>query len=201
MVIDMCKKIIKISSLVLFLILIAACSGDTVNDSLELANKNIEAGSEDIDWSLEVLGDTSAILSISELEDNIDYDTPGEYSIKVLVVYDEDNEIELNATITVIDTIKPTFSAEDTTIEAGTENIDWTTQVSDLSDNSYSVLVIEEVDGVDYDSPGEYEVVVLVSDESENTAFEIITVTVIDTTAPTFDIENQIIETGAYSSL
>ena len=195
------KRIFMITSLLIFLILLASCTKYVVNDSLVLVNQTIEAGSEDIDWSLEVIGDTTSIISITEIEDNIDYYTPGEYTINVLVAYDEDNEIELDATITVIDTTKPTFLVEDTTIEAGTKDIDWTTQVSGLSDNSSSVFVVEEVDSVDYDTPGEYEVVVLVSDESENIAYEVITVTVIDTIAPTFDIDNQVIETGAYSSL
>jgi len=197
----MIKKITKITGLLLLLIFLSACSRDTVHPSLELNNQTIEVGREDVDWSLEVIGVTSNVISISELEDNVDYDTPGEYTVKVLVQYDEDNEIELTATITVIDTTNPTFLIENTTIEAGTEDIDWTTRINDLSDNRSSVLVVKEVDGVDYDTPGEYEVAIIVSDESGNTAYEVIIVTVVDTIAPTFDMDDQVIETGTYSSL
>jgi hypothetical protein len=198
---NMLKYIISILSLLMVSVFLSSCSNYSLVDLIELRNQTIEAGSEDVDWSTKIIGDISNIVTMTELEDNVDYNTPGEYTIIVLIVDSKGNEVELASTITVIDTSKPSFRIDDYTVEAGTEDVDWTLRVNDLTDNSDTQLSIVEVDGVDYDTPGEYKVVIIVSDEFDNIATEIATITVIDTTAPTFEIDDQVIKAGLYNSL
>merc|ERR1711879_513697 len=101
--------------------------------------------------------------------------------------------------VTVEDTTAPTFSIDNQTIEAGEyTTYDWTTEIYNIIENTDEGTVsVEVTDNVDYNTTGDYSVTVRVTDAEGLFTEESMTVTVEDTTDPTFDaILNQTIEAG-----
>ena len=83
------------------------------------------------------------------------------------------------------DTEDPLFDLiEDQIIVAGTPDIDWTTYVLNVTDNSPGVITLSEVDGVNYSTNGSYSVEVTATDESLNFYSQSFSVQVIDTVPP-----------------
>jgi endonuclease I len=162
---------------------------DTENPSFTLNDQTIEAGSADIDWTTQISGltdDSDDTLTVTE-EDDIDYDTPGVYQVTVTAVDGSGNSFSVSIDVTIIDSIAPSFDLVDQTIDVGSTDIDWTTQITSLTDNSDDTLTVTEVDGVDYDLPGTYQVTVTATDNSDNSYSKTITVTVLDTNDPNDD--------------
>jgi hypothetical protein len=163
---------------------------DTSPPSFDIEDQVIEASmtEEPIDWTLYVenLRDNSDMsIDISVMDDAVDYNTPGQYQVIIRAVDATSNDIQKTFNVTVVDTISPTFDLiEDQIIEAGTEDIDWTTYINNLSDNSDGPLHSSEEDMVDYITPGIYSVTVKVTDDSENQTIQTFNVTVQDTVYP-----------------
>ncbi|QVK16776.1 DUF5011 domain-containing protein [Mycoplasmatota bacterium] len=172
---------------------------DTTAPTFDLiADQTIEAGVSDIDWTTLISNtsdNTDGTLTKVEVTDNVDYDTPGIYTVTVKLVDKSNNETSQTFNVTVEDTTAPTFDLiEDQTIEAGVSDIDWTTLITESDNSDGTLTLIEVTDNVDYDTLGIYTVTVKVVDESNNETTQTFNVTVIDTTAPTFDsIEDQTI--------
>jgi alpha-tubulin suppressor-like RCC1 family protein len=161
----------------------------------------IEAGTSDVDWTTLMLnvsdlqGDN---YSLNEVSDTVTYDLPGTYTVQVQAIDTLNNENNLMFQVIVEDTIAPNYIIENQVIEAGTSDIDWTNYVSSITDNAQGDFLITEVsDLIIYDTLGTYNVTVSVQDESLNTLNKTIQVQVIDTSSPSFDIqENRTIEAG-----
>jgi len=89
------------------------------------------------------------------------------------------------------DTTPPAFDLiPDQTIEAGEyANIDWTTYMTNVSDDSgFQVSLFEVEDNVVYDLPGLYTVVLMARDESGNETLATLNITVRDTVLPTVSL-------------
>jgi hypothetical protein len=160
---------------------------DTISPSFDFINdQTIEVGTEDIDWTTYILNESDnsdGVLTLLEEVDNIDYNTPGTYTVTVSATDESLNVTSQTFNVIVEDTISPSFDfINDQTIEAGTEDIDWTTYILNESDNSDGVLtLLEEVDNVDYNTPGTYTVTVSATDESLNVATQTFNITVVET--------------------
>jgi alpha-tubulin suppressor-like RCC1 family protein len=159
---------------------------DTEPPIFDVYNQEIESGQfDDINWIYYIENakdDSNGLLSFSEVADNVDYDTPGTYEVTVKVSDQSGNETSKTFEVAVIDTTPPEF---DITIEAREGDINWTEYVSNITDNSKGDFVVEEVeDNVIYNQPGLYTVIVSVSDESNNTAYRTLNITVVDTIKP-----------------
>ena len=114
---------------------------------------------------------------------------------RMLIIVDKAVSFE-DSTVPTFDTISSQ------TIEAGTSNIDWTTYMVNVIDNSNGILTkVEVIDNVDYDTVGTYTVTVKLIDESLNETSQEFNVDVEDTTSPSFNIINQTIEAGQYTTL
>ena len=127
---------------------------------------------------------------------------PGLYSITYYATDNEGNEGSLTVEITVIDTTDPLFDMIPLqTIEAGEfTNIDWSTLISNVSDNTIEALALyEHSDNTVYNMPGLYQAVVFLEDPSGNSTSQIINIIVVDTESPTFSLSTEIdrvIESG-----
>ena len=179
---------------------------DTQVPTFEIINQTIEAGAYTTLEPLftNVIDNSDDVLIYSESGVQMDYDTPGTYTVTVRLTDDSDNFSEEDVTIIVEDNIAPTFEIFDQTIEADDQicYIDWTTYMTSLTDNSDGVLTsTEALNYIPYDTPGTYLATVMLTDESLNETSHTIVVTIIDTTAPTFEIADQTIEAGLYTSL
>jgi len=173
----------------------------------EIPDQYIEAGDYlDYDWILLIENATDNSndpLPRTEVEDNVIYNQVGSYTVTVKLMDQSLNETSQTFTVYVIDTTPPTFEIENQTIEAGSENIDWSIYIKAAYDNSNGELIFaEKTDSVDYHTPGVYPATVTVTDQDGNVAEKTIEITVIDTTPPVFDyIETQIIEAGEFSNI
>merc|ERR1711879_712326 len=179
---------------------------DTTDPTFDvILNQTIEAGGANQDWTsliTNVNDNADNGTSNSEFEDNVDYDTRGTYSVTVRVTDDAGNTADRTFNVTVEDTTAPTFDAiADQTIEAGIANQDWTGLITNIVENTDEGTVsIETPDGVDYDTRGTYTVIVRVTDAEGLFTERSFDVTVEDTTAPTFSIDNQTIDAGEYTT-
>ncbi|KFZ26634.1 MAG: Regulator of chromosome condensation (RCC1) repeat protein [Candidatus Izimaplasma bacterium HR2] len=166
-----------------------------------ITEQTIEAGVSDTDWTTLIINeadDSGGPLTKVEVTDNVDYDTPGTYTVTVKLVDESQNETSKEFNVIVEDTTHPEATVlYDQSIEVGTADIDWTTYITETSDNSDGEITVTEDDNVIYNVLGEYAVTVTVGDEYGNSYGQTIFVTVEDTTPPTFDnIINQTIEAG-----
>ena len=159
---------------------------DTTGPTYEII---IEAGRQNIDWSSYISNqndNSDGDLTAVEVIDNIDYDTPGTYTVTVKLVDESQNETLQTFKVTVEDTISPTFdSIEDQILAVNGTDIDWTTFITNVVENSDGVLTkIETIDNVLYDVVGTYTVTVKVIDESLNESSYTFNVTIEDKIAP-----------------
>jgi len=118
----------------------------------------------------------------------------GDYTLSYIGTDSSGNESVIFRTVSVLDTLPPTFDILSThTIEVNSSDVDWTSYVYNISDGSETDVSVEEIqDNVVYDRVGTYSVSLKISDGSDNTRIEVIAVDVVDTEAPTFnDIEDQ----------
>ena len=90
----------------------------------------------------------------------------------------------------------PTFEIETQIIEAGTyDSLEiFITNIAEENDDELTYS--EPGNLMDFDTPGEYEVTIRLEDESGNFSEETVTITVKDTTGPSFTIADQEIEIG-----
>ena len=144
-------------------------------------------------------------ITLSVDDSLVDYTLVGEYELTLMATDNYNNQTSQVILVTIVDTTPPGFEyILMQTIEAGEFiDIDWTTYMNNLTDNSITTLTkIEVIDNVIYNQVGEYEVTVRLKDESLNETSQTFTVKVVDTIAPTFDdIDNQVIEVGEYSDI
>lgn len=157
-------------------------------------------------------GDTNMILGPSDIYQEpgatIDTSYIGDYTLRIdenlnpalttqqLVYYtliDDQGFIAYTLTRTVsftTDDQLPTFDViADQTVEIGSLDFDWSTLITNASDNSVGELIkAEQNDLVNYEQLGTYSVTVSVTDISNNTATRTFLVTVVDTTGPVLSL-------------
>jgi alpha-tubulin suppressor-like RCC1 family protein len=119
-------------------------------------------------------------------------ETVGLYLLKYNVMDSSGNvAYEVTREVYVQDTANPSYNiTDDFIIEAGEySDFDWQILITDVTDNSNEpTYVYEEVDEVDYNTPGTYLVVVSVTDSYNNQDLCILYITVVDTTKPQFEV-------------
>lgn len=169
--------------------------------TFEIEPQTIEAGIYNTleTFILNIEKENDDELTYSEIGSIMNFDTPGEYVVTLRLDDESGNFSEETITITVEDTIGPTFTVTDQEIEIGHSDVNWIEYITDVSDNSNGVIIKAElVDNVDYNSLGIYTVTVKVSDGSLNDTTQTFNVEVVgDLTPPTFDIiTEQTIEVG-----
>jgi len=141
----------------------------------------------DVDTSLKGLGNFSGLLDNTNVG--------GNYTL----TYDA-QDLNGNGAVTVILTIQirdisaPTFDTiTDETIQAGTNDIDWTTRMVNVVDTyddavSNTITLTEVTDNVNYNVVGTYTVTVKATDTSGNETSQTLNVTVEDTTVPVISL-------------
>jgi len=172
---------------------------DTTNPNFDtIGDQEVEIGFADIDWSTYIINATDNSddeLIFIEESDLVIYDTIGTYSVTVSLKDLSDNIVSETFTVSVVDTTAPVFDLIDTVfVSAGTDDIDWTLYIINIIENSSGDLIFnEDLDTVDYTTCGDYDVTVSVTDESGNIGSQTFTVSVVDITAPSFDLISDVI--------
>ncbi|QWB99420.1 DUF5011 domain-containing protein [Mycoplasmatota bacterium] len=172
---------------------------DTIAPSFEIEDQIIEVGSQQIDWTsfIKNASDNYSSTLIYSQIDSVEYHQVGTYQVTLIVKDEADNRSEQIIEVTVKDSQAPTFDdIEDQTIEAGSDEVDWTTYIKNVKDNYSQTLTLSEEDQVDYHTVGSYEVIVSVSDEYDNQTSKTFTVHIVDTISPRFNVEDQVVEAG-----
>ena len=171
---------------------------DTTGPSFEtFYDLTLEVGTEPMDFLnmvKNIKDNTDALPYSITIDNQIDYDVVGIYYVIIQVEDVYHNVSEQTIEVVISDTTKPTFDLIGSqTIEAGTGNIDWSTYINNPADNYSTVLTSgESVDRVDYNTPGTYTASVYLRDEYNNTTYELIEVTVVDTTSPSFELPDRV---------
>ncbi len=170
--------------------------GDTTMPTCRVSNQTIEAGElTQNDWTkvvYDVYDNETTNVLLDYNDDNLVYDTVGEYEVYVYCQDEANNKRTIDMMVSVIDTTKPTYDVSNVQIEAGEYvDIDWATYILNEEDNSTSFLTkAEAIDSVVYDKVDVYTVEVTVEDESGNKKSQTFSVSVIDTTSPSFEFYN-----------
>jgi alpha-tubulin suppressor-like RCC1 family protein len=168
---------------------------DTVPPTFDdIDDITIELGNADVDWTtyIDNLSDNIPYGRIVTTEvDPIEYFVVGDYIVSVSATDAFGNTESKEFKVKVEDTTPPTFDIPDViSIEAGTANVDWTKYITNLSDASLTEISVEEIDSVEYRLVGTYDVSLVATDTSGNQTQKTLQVHVVDTVAPTFEVEN-----------
>ncbi len=137
--------------------------------------QTIEAGTyADIDWTTviqNVEDNSGGVVTLSEMTDSVLYDTVGVYEVSVALIDPDGNIHTETFDVEVEDTTPPTFDfIQNQTVEIDSEVIDWTTYITNPTDNATGILQLYVIsDSIDYTKFGRYSVTVALMDESFNT--------------------------------
>lgn len=172
----------------------------------QVLDQTIEAGEyQSFDWNQLITDATDNSghgVFITVFSSDVDYDTPGEYAVVLLINDNYGNQVFDEFKVTVIDTTKPQFEviSEFSIDEDLYEVYDWLNLVSQVTDNSdLDIFVYIASDTVNYAEPGVYTVTIIAYDSAYNLNACTIEITVNDITPPTFNaIGEQTIEAGEY---
>ncbi len=128
----------------------------------------------------------------------IDFNTLGEYTLVATITDSNNNSSTIELVLSVVDTTPPNVNLNPyllaTTFEAGSYISDWSTYYT-TSDNYYSgeyITVSVNSSDLIWNRPGEYNVLITATDDSNNTIIEELTITIIDTLAPVISLEQDI---------
>jgi hypothetical protein len=156
---------------------------DTTNPTFVLPDSlTIEAGTA-INYQSLFIGyasdlSNSIVISTPAVIDNKE---TGTTNIRLRATDSSGNYTEDTIDIIIVDTTKPTFNISNQSInEDEFDNIDWSTYVTAMSDNSNSVLTVTVTDNVNYTESGTYSNTVRVTDESGNYLEKTFTVEVVE---------------------
>jgi alpha-tubulin suppressor-like RCC1 family protein len=156
-----------------------------------IPDQTIEVGMSDIDWTLymeNVFDNSGGIVTLYSTE-TVNYNVLGTYSATVYAEDESGNSTSQTFAVTVVDTTDPVVTyIGPSSFEAGSV-YDLSTLVTaiDNYDGDISGQVVI-TDGIDIGSPGYgYQITFDVSDSSGNNVRVTYSVSVVDTTPPTFD--------------
>ena len=153
----------------------------------------IEAGTIYQDLGATCTDNYDEVCSVEMAAYTVNPYVPGEYYVGYTAKDSSGNIAYLYRTVIVVDTTKPYFEVDDLTIQLGRDEIDWINYIGLVEENSDEDVIKEVLsNNLDYNHAGQYEVVVKVTDSSGNFLTETITVTVIDTIAPAFDLPDEV---------
>ncbi len=177
----------------------------------EVAVDDIAAAKDDRsdDVTLTIARVSTAHCTISDDQSSVIFDAPGNYTVTVQAVDENDNEAEEKVSVSVLDLTAPAFidttqnheveygatvslthnktsgndlyvKAEDDITDVSYEILDVKAETPDSEDKGFSVNEGE----ITFDQPGEYQILISAQDEYGNTATTEKTVSVVDKTAP-----------------
>jgi hypothetical protein len=173
------KHIILIMSLLFVLVLSACTTTPIVGVHLNEGDDIVTVGTTHFDQGC-VYGTGTAIFDMDVLRNTVDTDVLGEYVIDYTLTF-ESVTYSCTRVVKVVDDIAPTarLKAGVDTIYVGDIHIDAGITTSDNVDDD---LTIEVINNVDETTPGTYEIVYVVTDDSGNKTLVTRTVTVLEAT-------------------
>ncbi len=132
-------------------------------------------------------GDITLTLSNIDLS-NVDMNTVGTFNVIYTVTDSQNNTNTKTITVNIVDTTKPVLIGEDTfTYEVDSNEPDWLSLIS-VTDNYDGdiTLTLSNVDlsNVDMNTVGSFDVTYTVVDMNGNIATHVMTIHIVDTTAP-----------------
>ncbi len=165
-----------------------------------IGNQTVEVNTGDVDWSTYItsgLDNSDTVLVKAETADTVNYTVTGSGSVTVTLTDGYGNVGSGTFTVTVSDTTAPVITlsgASEISVEASQSA--WVDPGTTVSDNYSSGLTTTTSGVVDNNTSGVYLLEYDVTDGASNAAVTVTrTVTVTDTTAPTFNaIGNQTVE-------
>lgn len=155
-------------------------------------------------------------VSNTGTELDVDGYMPGLYNVTIIFYDTSGNSVQRSINMTVVDTTAPAIAivAEDEVVEFGSieNNISWT--IIELDPSSYNIIIdsvfIEQISydngtvlvNIDGLSLGNHNFTVVFFDNSGNSAFDSINITVIDTITPVIGAQsNVVIEFGSIGTI
>ncbi|XFA99115.1 RCC1 domain-containing protein [Candidatus Izemoplasma sp. B36] len=172
---------------------------DTISPYINfIPELEIEIGSSNIDFSTyvtDVFDYVDNDITVIETYDSVNYNEFGRYYVSVRATDASGNAKSDYFYVTVVDTISPTFSVDINPFEEGTDVPDWTSYAYDVFDNSNKPVTISlKESNVNCEVAGTYYVILEATDTSGNTTEKQVSVTIVESQSPTFDINDQEME-------
>lgn len=157
----------------------------------------VEVFSEEQDWTsyIDIVRDNShSELTVSVIEDTVNYHLIGRYDVQFSVMDASGNETIDSFVVHVRDTIEPEVNLigdSFITHEIGTDYIDSGVSCFDNYDDDCRLIV--NMNDVNFDQLGEYKIVYSAVDSSGNKSLETIerTILIVDTMKPIIEIESE----------
>ena len=190
----MTKKLLILLSIITTTLVLTGCglfereltTNELIPQVIGESEFSFEVFSEEPEWTSFVTASDylDGVIEIEEYMidlDNVDMNTVGSFDVTYSVTNSRGALVEYTMAVSIVDTIPPEFTINDITIYTSDIHIDWTTYITDPTDNYYTDFVYRLVeDNVEYDTVGVYTVSVKVRDGSNNEKTKTFYVTVIE---------------------
>ena len=192
------KKGLRVLFFFALLLVLVACGDREIPTFDDILDQTVDVGSEPTNWEtlIENLSDNESSVDALEIQvdDNVDYDVPGTYTVTITVTDENDNTASFTFNVTVEDNVKPVITLNGdaaVSIVAGESFTDPGATYSDNVDGTGSATVSGNVNTA---VAGSYTLTYSYTDTSGNAADAVtrtVTVIPVDTQAPTITLNGE----------
>lgn len=192
------KKGLRVLFFFALLLVLVACGDREIPTFDDILDQTVDVGSEPTNWEtlIENLSDNESSVDALDIQvdDNVDYDVPGTYTVTITVTDENDNTASFTFNVTVEDNVKPVITLNGeaaVSIVAGESFTDPGATFSDNVDGTGAATVSGNVNTA---VAGSYTLTYSYTDASGNVADAVtrtVTVLPVDTQAPTITLNGE----------
>ena len=185
------KKGLRVLFFFALLLVLVACGDREIPTFDDILDQTIDVGSEPTNWEslIENLSDNeSSVDSLDiQVDDNVNYDVPGTYTVTITVTDENDNKASITFNVTVEDNEKPVVALNGLATMTVTEGDTFTDPGATFTDNVDGTGTASVTGTVDMSTPGTYTLTYGYTDTAGNQADSVTRSVVVeprDTVAP-----------------
>ncbi|ERJ11262.1 immunoglobulin-like domain-containing protein [Haloplasma contractile] len=169
---------------------------DTTDPVIVVSDEEYEVHSDEPTWAdlVAVTDNYDDNVTIDIDYSSLDFSAVGTYTVTVTATDASGNESTATFEVSIMDTTDPVITVEDHSYEVYSDEPTWADLVTAADNYDETVTIDIDYSSVDFDIVGMYTVTVTATDANGNEAVDTFEVSIVDTTAPVVEVEDQTIE-------